>query len=53
MTRLFYHGRTETVRPCTVEAVSWCQSMQNPSTSVSIQKEKREVVCPKGNLTLE
>ncbi|KAF5927849.1 hypothetical protein HPG69_000755 [Diceros bicornis minor] len=36
MTRYFYHGRTETVRSCTVEAVRWCQSMQDPSTSVSI-----------------
>ncbi|NXY81104.1 OCTC octanoyltransferase, partial [Alcedo cyanopectus] len=31
MTRRFYHGRTETVRPCTVEAVEWCKSMLDPS----------------------
>ncbi|XP_069504492.1 peroxisomal carnitine O-octanoyltransferase isoform X2 [Ambystoma mexicanum] len=33
-TRVFYHGRTETMRPCTVEAVEWCQSMTNPSSSL-------------------
>ncbi|XP_054847192.1 peroxisomal carnitine O-octanoyltransferase [Eublepharis macularius] len=30
MTRRFYHGRTETMRPCTVEAVEWCKSMLDP-----------------------
>ncbi|NWU90317.1 OCTC octanoyltransferase, partial [Upupa epops] len=33
MTRRFYHGRTETIRSCTVEAVEWCKSMLNPSDS--------------------
>ncbi|NXM37412.1 OCTC octanoyltransferase, partial [Oxyruncus cristatus] len=33
MTRRFYHGRTETIRPCTVEAVEWCKSMLDPSES--------------------
>uniref|UniRef100_A0A8B9EFC2 Peroxisomal carnitine O-octanoyltransferase n=1 Tax=Anser cygnoides TaxID=8845 RepID=A0A8B9EFC2_ANSCY len=33
MTRRFYHGRTETMRPCTVEAVEWCKSMLDPSAS--------------------
>ncbi|CAM9324436.1 peroxisomal carnitine O-octanoyltransferase isoform X1 [Lampetra fluviatilis] len=30
-TRKFYHGRTETMRPCTPEAVAWCRAMQEPS----------------------
>ncbi|KAK2145507.1 hypothetical protein LSH36_677g03010 [Paralvinella palmiformis] len=30
-TRKFYHGRTETVRSCTVEAVEWCTSMLDPT----------------------
>nr|XP_056713390.1 peroxisomal carnitine O-octanoyltransferase [Euleptes europaea] len=30
MTRRFYHGRTETMRPCTMEAVEWCKSMLDP-----------------------
>ncbi|XP_005418650.1 peroxisomal carnitine O-octanoyltransferase [Geospiza fortis] len=33
MTRRFYHGRTETIRSCTVEAVEWCKSMLDPSES--------------------
>ncbi|NWH71350.1 OCTC octanoyltransferase, partial [Piaya cayana] len=33
MTRRFYHGRTDTMRPCTVEAVNWCKSMLDPSDS--------------------
>lgn len=40
MTRFFYHGRTETVRSCTVEAVRWCQSMQDPSASVLEKQQK-------------
>ncbi|XP_007447530.1 PREDICTED: peroxisomal carnitine O-octanoyltransferase [Lipotes vexillifer] len=40
MTRYFYHGRTETMRSCTVEAVRWCQSMQDPSTSLFEQQHK-------------
>ncbi|KAM9302989.1 peroxisomal carnitine O-octanoyltransferase isoform 1-T1 [Morus bassanus] len=32
-TRRFYHGRTETVRSCTLEAVEWCKSMLDPSES--------------------
>lgn len=34
MTRKFYHGRTETMRPCTVEAVKWCTAMTDPSCEV-------------------
>ncbi|NWI08301.1 OCTC octanoyltransferase, partial [Crypturellus soui] len=33
MTRRFYHGRTETMRSCTVEAVEWCRSMLDPSAT--------------------
>ncbi|KAF6085644.1 carnitine O-octanoyltransferase [Phyllostomus discolor] len=40
MTRYFYHGRTETVRSCTVEAVRWCQSMQDPSAHRLERQEK-------------
>uniref|UniRef100_A0A671UPC1 Peroxisomal carnitine O-octanoyltransferase n=1 Tax=Sparus aurata TaxID=8175 RepID=A0A671UPC1_SPAAU len=31
MTRKFYHGRTETMRPCTKEAVDWCAVMMDPT----------------------
>ncbi|XP_018327193.1 carnitine O-palmitoyltransferase 1, liver isoform isoform X2 [Agrilus planipennis] len=30
MTRLFREGRTETVRPCSIEAEAWVKSMENP-----------------------
>lgn len=26
-TRLFYHGRTETVRTCSIESIRWCKAM--------------------------
>ncbi|KAJ8024622.1 Peroxisomal carnitine O-octanoyltransferase [Holothuria leucospilota] len=35
-TRQYYHGRTETVRSTTQEAIEWCKSMQDPSKSVSV-----------------
>ncbi|XP_071803432.1 peroxisomal carnitine O-octanoyltransferase-like isoform X2 [Asterias amurensis] len=34
-TRQFYHGRTETVRSCTIESVKWCQAMLDSSKSTS------------------
>ncbi|XP_008059501.1 peroxisomal carnitine O-octanoyltransferase [Carlito syrichta] len=40
MTRYFYHGRTETMRSCTGEAVRWCHSMQDPSTSLHERQQK-------------
>lgn len=36
MTRKFYHGRTETMRPCTEEAVYWCKAMMDPNCDVSV-----------------
>lgn len=35
MTRLFREGRTETVRPCTVESAAWVKSMEDKNASVS------------------
>jgi len=44
-TRKFYHGRTETVRSCTVEAVEWCTSMLDPTIKVCILYHvKRRVI---------
>lgn len=34
MTRLFREGRTETVRPCTIESANWVKAMEDRSTSV-------------------
>lgn len=33
MTRLFREGRTETVRPCTIESTEWVKSMENKNVS--------------------
>ncbi|KAL0280460.1 UNVERIFIED_CONTAM: hypothetical protein PYX00_001740 [Menopon gallinae] len=34
MTRLFREGRTETVRPCTIESSAWVKAMEDPKSSV-------------------
>ncbi|XP_049885922.1 carnitine O-palmitoyltransferase 1, liver isoform [Pectinophora gossypiella] len=39
MTRLFREGRTETVRPCTIESSAWVKAMQNPNTTVEERAE--------------
>lgn len=33
MTRLFREGRTETVRPCTIESAAWVKAMENSDKS--------------------
>ncbi|XP_069815587.1 peroxisomal carnitine O-octanoyltransferase [Dendropsophus ebraccatus] len=38
-TRMFYHGRTETMRPCTMEAVDWCRSMLDPAATKAQRQE--------------
>lgn len=40
-TRRFFHGRTETMRPCTVEAQHWCRTMMNPAATT---EEKRHTL---------
>uniref|UniRef100_A0A3P9KQ19 Peroxisomal carnitine O-octanoyltransferase n=1 Tax=Oryzias latipes TaxID=8090 RepID=A0A3P9KQ19_ORYLA len=42
-TRKFFHGRTETMRPCTQEAVNWCRAMMDPTCNV-IDKRKAMLV---------
>ncbi|XP_034030719.1 peroxisomal carnitine O-octanoyltransferase [Thalassophryne amazonica] len=37
-TRKFYHGRTETMRPCTQEAVNWCQAMMDSTRTVDAKR---------------
>ncbi|XP_032090545.1 peroxisomal carnitine O-octanoyltransferase [Thamnophis elegans] len=37
-TRQFYHGRTETMRPCTTEIVEWCKSMVDPTVTQGQRK---------------
>ncbi|XP_007424767.1 peroxisomal carnitine O-octanoyltransferase [Python bivittatus] len=38
-TRKFYHGRTETMRPCTTEAIEWCKSMLDPTFTQGQRKQ--------------
>lgn len=33
MTRLYREGRTETVRPCTIESSAWVKAMENPNSN--------------------
>lgn len=35
-TRAYYHGRTETVRSCSVEAIEWCKQMCNKDKSTRL-----------------
>ncbi|XP_059194689.1 peroxisomal carnitine O-octanoyltransferase [Centropristis striata] len=39
MTRKFYHGRTETMRPCTQEALNWCKTMTDPTCDVEAKRK--------------
>ena len=44
MTRLFKEGRTETVRPCTIESCEWVKAMENPAVSVSISPRLKRLL---------
>lgn len=37
MTRFFREGRTETVRPCTIESANWVKAMQDNQSSVNFK----------------
>uniref|UniRef100_A0A1B6CIN1 carnitine O-palmitoyltransferase n=1 Tax=Clastoptera arizonana TaxID=38151 RepID=A0A1B6CIN1_9HEMI len=45
MTRLFREGRTETVRPCTIESSAWVKSMQDKAMSVEKRIELLQKAC--------
>ncbi|XP_037532221.1 peroxisomal carnitine O-octanoyltransferase [Nematolebias whitei] len=38
-TRKFFHGRTETMRPCTQEAVNWCKAMMDLTCDVNARRK--------------
>ncbi|GAB1863920.1 Carnitine O-palmitoyltransferase I, liver isoform [Camponotus japonicus] len=60
MTRLFREGRTETVRPCTIESSKWVKAMENKTITVDEkvkllmdavarhQKSYQDAMCGKG-----
>lgn len=39
MTRKYYHGRTDTMRPCTQEAVNWCKAMMDPTCDADTKRK--------------
>ncbi|XP_031346630.1 carnitine O-palmitoyltransferase 1, liver isoform isoform X2 [Photinus pyralis] len=45
MTRLFREGRTETVRPCTVESSAWVKAMEDKSFSTEERVKLLQVAC--------
>lgn len=44
MTRLFLHGRTETVRPATMESVAFVKAMIDPNAAVRVSRGTRCMV---------
>ncbi|CAH1371842.1 unnamed protein product [Tenebrio molitor] len=45
MTRLFREGRTETVRPCTIESSRWVKAMDDSSTTTEERVELLKQAC--------
>jgi carnitine O-palmitoyltransferase 1 len=50
MTRLFREGRTETVRPCTIESAAWVKAMENPTVSVTERVRLLKEACKRHQL---
>nr|XP_015213308.1 PREDICTED: peroxisomal carnitine O-octanoyltransferase [Lepisosteus oculatus] len=48
-TRRFYHGRTETMRPCTLEALEWCKAMLDPSVNTETKRKCLLIAVAKHN----
>ena len=38
--RIFFHGRTETTRSCTMEVKAWCEAMFDNNVTVSYSQLK-------------
>ncbi|XP_017959291.1 carnitine O-palmitoyltransferase 1, liver isoform isoform X1 [Drosophila navojoa] len=53
MTRLFREGRTETVRPCTIESSAWVKAMENPSTTNDERVELLKKACERHQLAYQ
>nr|CAG4645461.1 EOG090X04D9 [Lynceus sp. MCZ IZ 141354] len=50
MTRLFREGRTETVRPCTIESSAWVKGMHDPELSKEERVRLLRVACARHQL---
>lgn len=45
MTRLFREGRTETVRPCTIESAAWVKSMEDKNATTNERMKLLNEAC--------
>lgn len=45
MTRLFREGRTETVRPCTIESSAWVRAMEDKGATVDDKIKLLRIAC--------
>lgn len=52
MTRLFREGRTETVRPCTIESTAWVKAMEDPKSSASERVRLLRIACQRHQVSL-
>ncbi|XP_035909670.1 carnitine O-palmitoyltransferase 1, liver isoform isoform X1 [Anopheles stephensi] len=50
MTRLFREGRTETVRPCTIESAAWVKAMLDTNVSVEERVRLLNAACERHQL---
>lgn len=50
MTRLFREGRTETVRPCTIESAAWVKAMEDPKCSAEERVKLLNNACERHQL---
>ena len=53
MTRLFREGRTETVRPVTMESAEWVYSMSDPNKTVKQRLELLQKACDRHTLNIQ
>uniref|UniRef100_W8B1P8 Carnitine O-palmitoyltransferase 1, liver isoform n=3 Tax=Ceratitis capitata TaxID=7213 RepID=W8B1P8_CERCA len=50
MTRLFREGRTETVRPCTIESAAWVKAMEDDNTTNEERVKLLQKACDRHQL---
>uniref|UniRef100_A0A6G1SAI3 carnitine O-palmitoyltransferase n=1 Tax=Aceria tosichella TaxID=561515 RepID=A0A6G1SAI3_9ACAR len=53
MTRLYREGRTETVRPVTIESADWVYSMSDPSKTVQERLKLLKIACERHTLGIQ
>ncbi|XP_075167500.1 carnitine O-palmitoyltransferase whd isoform X1 [Haematobia irritans] len=50
MTRLFREGRTETVRPCTIESAAWVKAMEDKTKTIEERVDLLKKACDRHQL---